>query len=69
MAIRRGAFALTEHRNFPFMGDTAEVTAVAYQRIYERHARQADEHKGVVVLSVFTHGPARCTTPSARSTR
>jgi TRAP-type C4-dicarboxylate transport system substrate-binding protein len=39
------------------MGDTAEVTAVAYQRIYERMLAKADEHKGVVVLSVFTHGP------------
>jgi TRAP-type C4-dicarboxylate transport system substrate-binding protein len=41
------------------MGDTAEVTAVAYQRIYERMLAGADEHKGVVVLSVFTHGPGQ----------
>src|SRR5882672_9281948 len=52
-----GRFALTEAAEFPFMGDTAEVTAVAYQRIYERMLAKADEHKGVVVLSVFTHGP------------
>jgi len=52
-----GRFALTEAPEFPFMGDTAEVTAVAYQRIYERMLAKADEHKGVVVLGVFTHGP------------
>jgi TRAP-type C4-dicarboxylate transport system substrate-binding protein len=52
-----GRFALTEAAEFPFMGDTAEVTAVAYQRIYERMLAKADEHRGVVVLSVFTHGP------------
>jgi len=52
-----GRFALTEAAEFPFMGDTAEVTAVAYQRIFERMLAGADEHKGVVVLSVFTHGP------------
>jgi TRAP-type C4-dicarboxylate transport system substrate-binding protein len=52
-----GRFALTEAPEFPFMGDTAEATAVAYQRIYERMLARADEHKGVVVLSVFTHGP------------
>jgi TRAP-type C4-dicarboxylate transport system substrate-binding protein len=54
-----GRFALTEAAEFPFMGDTAEVTAVAYQRIYERMLAQADEHRGVVVLSVFTHGPGQ----------
>jgi TRAP-type C4-dicarboxylate transport system substrate-binding protein len=54
-----GRFALTEAPEFPFMGDTAEVTAVAYQRIFERMLAKADEHKGVVVLSVFTHGPGQ----------
>ena len=54
-----GRFALTEAAEFPFMGDTAEVTAVAYQRIYERMLAKADEHKGVAVLSVFTHGPGQ----------
>jgi TRAP-type C4-dicarboxylate transport system substrate-binding protein len=54
-----GRFALTEVAEFPFMGDTAEVTAVAYERIFERMLAKADEHKGVVVLSVFTHGPGQ----------
>ena len=54
-----GRFALTEAAEFPFMGDTAEVTAVAYERIFERMLARADEHKGVVVLSVFTHGPGQ----------
>jgi TRAP-type C4-dicarboxylate transport system substrate-binding protein len=54
-----GRFALTEAPEFPFMGDTAEVTAVAYQRIFERMLAKADEHKGVVVLGVFTHGPGQ----------
>src|SRR5437773_11063837 len=40
-----GRFALTEAPEFPFMGDTAEVTAVAYQRIHERMLAKADEHK------------------------
>src|SRR5262245_27932709 len=30
-----GRFALTDAPEFPFMGDTAEVTAVAYQRIFD----------------------------------
>src|SRR5262245_62894834 len=30
-----GRFALTDAPEFPFMGETAEVTAVAYQRIFD----------------------------------
>jgi hypothetical protein len=48
-----GRFALTDVVEFPFMGDTAEVTAVAYHRIWEKMLKQADEHKGVVPLAVF----------------
>jgi TRAP-type C4-dicarboxylate transport system substrate-binding protein len=54
-----GRFALSDAPEFPFMGDTAEVTAVAYQRIYERMLAKADEHKGLQVLAVFTHGPGQ----------
>jgi TRAP-type C4-dicarboxylate transport system substrate-binding protein len=54
-----GRFALTDAPEFPFMGDTATITAVAYQRIHERMLARADEHKGVVLLSVFTHGPGQ----------
>src|SRR6266852_5191251 len=54
-----GRFALTDAPEFPFMGDTAEVTAVAYQRIYERMLAGANEHRDVVLLSVFTHGPGQ----------
>jgi TRAP-type C4-dicarboxylate transport system substrate-binding protein len=52
-----GRFPLAEIVEFPFMGDTAQVTSVAFQRIYQRMLAKADEHKGVTVLSVFTHGP------------
>src|SRR5882757_9176094 len=54
-----GRFALTDAPEFPFMGDTAEVTAVAYQRIYERMLAGANEHRDVVLLAVFTHGPGQ----------
>src|SRR5438445_937726 len=54
-----GRFALTDAPEFPFMGDTAEATAVAYQRIYERMLAGANEHRDVVLLSVFTHGPGQ----------
>ncbi len=52
-----GRFVSTQMVEFPFMGNSAEVTSVAFQRIYARHPAFADEHKGVKVLAVFTHGP------------
>ncbi len=52
-----GRFPLTEMVEMPFMGDTAEATSVAYQRIFERFLAKYDEHKGVVPISMFTHGP------------
>jgi TRAP-type C4-dicarboxylate transport system substrate-binding protein len=54
-----GRFPLAEITEFPFLGDTAEHTSVAYQRIYERLLAKADEHKGVVTLAVHTHGPGQ----------
>jgi TRAP-type C4-dicarboxylate transport system substrate-binding protein len=54
-----GRFALGDAPEFPFMGDTAEVTAVAYQRIWEKMLAKSDEHKGTVPLAVFTHGPGQ----------
>src|SRR5436309_12195295 len=62
-----GRFALTDAPEFPFMGDTAEAMAVAYQRIYAHMLAGADEHSGVVLLSVLPTARDRCTTPSARS--
>jgi TRAP-type C4-dicarboxylate transport system substrate-binding protein len=54
-----GRFVLTDAVEFPFMANTSAVMSVAYQRIHEAMLAKADEHKGVVVLSVFTHGPGQ----------
>lgn len=52
-----GRFATTQFVEVPFLGDSSEVTSVAFQRIYAKNPAIADEHKGVKVLAVFTHGP------------
>ena len=52
-----GRFATTQVAEFPFLGDHAEPMSVAFQRIYARTPAMQDEHKGVKVLAVFTHGP------------
>ena len=54
-----GRFPLSELAEFPFLGDTSEAVSVAYQRVYDKHLKKFDEHKGVHTLAVFTHGPGQ----------
>ncbi|MBO6757595.1 MAG: TRAP transporter substrate-binding protein [Roseibium sp.] len=52
-----GRFSLTKAVEMPFLGDSATATSVAYWRIYKKHFEKLDEHRGVKVLGLFTHGP------------
>ncbi|WP_366657172.1 TRAP transporter substrate-binding protein [Fodinicurvata sp. EGI_FJ10296] len=52
-----GRFTLTQMVEVPFLGDSAEALSVAYWRVHEEHLAEANEHEGVQVLGVFTHGP------------
>ncbi len=52
-----GRFINTQVAEFPFLGNNAVQTSVAYQRIYSKHFAPLGEHRGVKVLAVFTHGP------------
>ncbi|MCB2100504.1 MAG: TRAP transporter substrate-binding protein [Rhodobacterales bacterium] len=52
-----GRFLLTQAAEMPFLGESATDTSVAYWRIYKKYLEKAGEHKGVKVLSIFTHGP------------
>ena len=52
-----GRFINTQVAEFPFLGDSATATSVAYQRIYDKYFAPLGEHRGVKVLGVFTHGP------------
>lgn len=52
-----GRFVTTQLAEFPFLGDSAEATSVAFQRAYQKTSAMQEEHKGVKVLAVFTHGP------------
>ena len=54
-----GRFVLTKAVEFPFLGNSAESVSVAYWRIHEKYFKQANEHDGVVLLSLFTHGPGQ----------
>jgi TRAP-type C4-dicarboxylate transport system substrate-binding protein len=52
-----GRFTLTKLAELPFLDNRAEALSVAYWRTHDRFLAKADEHKGVKLLSVFTHGP------------
>ena len=52
-----GRFVTTQIAEFPFLGDNAEAVSVAFQRLYAKTPAMAEEHKGVKVITVFTHGP------------
>ncbi|HSM20883.1 MAG TPA: TRAP transporter substrate-binding protein, partial [Rubrivivax sp.] len=52
-----GRFVTTQIAELPFLGDTSEPVSVAFQRLYARTPAMADEHRGVKVITVFTHGP------------
>ena len=55
--LHPGRFTLTKLVEFPQMGSTGEINSVVYQRLHEKYLAQAGEHKGVKVLTMFTHGP------------
>ncbi len=52
-----GRYTLSKIAEFPFLGNDAISTSVAYQRIYDKYLAKFDEHRGLKVLAVFTHGP------------
>ncbi|MEZ5659185.1 MAG: TRAP transporter substrate-binding protein [Burkholderiaceae bacterium] len=52
-----GRYLLTKMAELPRLGDSAIPTSVAYQRIHEKYLAALDEHRGLKVLTVFTHGP------------
>ena len=44
-----GRFVTTQMAEFPFLGDAAEATSVAFQRVYAKTPAMQDEHKGVKI--------------------
>lgn len=52
-----GRFVLTKVAEFPFSGTSAEAQSVAYWRVHNKYLAQANEHKDVKLLALFTHGP------------
>lgn len=53
-----GRFTATKLIELPGYRGNAEAASVAYWRVHEAHLAAADEHKGVKLIGLMTHGPA-----------
>ncbi|MEZ5654111.1 MAG: TRAP transporter substrate-binding protein [Burkholderiaceae bacterium] len=52
-----GRFVTTKLVELPGYTGSAEAASVAYWRTYNKYLAKADEHRGVKVVSLMTHGP------------
>ncbi len=64
-----GRFELTKIVELPFTGNLGEAASAAYWRIYKKYLEQANEHRGVVLLSLYTHTPGHIFHTSKPMTR
>jgi TRAP-type C4-dicarboxylate transport system substrate-binding protein len=60
-----GRFVATQIVELPGLDADAYQATVAYERIHERFLAKADEHKGIKLLAVFSHGPGMLHTRTA----
>lgn len=54
-----GRFVTTKLIELPGYEGSAEAASVAYWRAYDKYLKAADEHRGVKVIALHTHGPAQ----------
>lgn len=54
-----GRFVATKLIEVPGYEGSAEAASVAYWRVHEAHLAELDEHRGVKVISLNTHGPGQ----------
>ncbi|MBK4739112.1 type 2 periplasmic-binding domain-containing protein [Noviherbaspirillum pedocola] len=62
-------YKISRIADLPLLGDFAETTSIAYQRIYNKSQLMANEHKGYKVLAVFTQPPSFLFTSQLRPER
>jgi len=54
-----GRFTATKMIELPGYEGSAEQASVAYWRTHEKHLAAANEHRGVKLIALHTHGPAQ----------
>ncbi|QBF30501.1 TRAP transporter substrate-binding protein [Thalassococcus sp. S3] len=63
-----GRYVATQLPELPGYEGSAEASSVAYWRVFEEHLAAMDEHRGVKVIALNTHGPGQIHTGSDVST-
>jgi len=51
-----GKFVATQVMEMPFLGAGAEAGSAAYWRVHQKYLAKANEHAGVLVVGLMTHG-------------
>ena len=51
-------YVATQIVEMPNLGTSAEAAAVAYWRVHQKHLHKANEHRGVKLIGLQSHGPA-----------
>lgn len=54
-----GRFKLTESVELPNLNASAEAASVALWRVNNKYYKQANEHEGLTLAALFTHGPGQ----------
>ena len=54
-----GRFILTKMAELPLLGAGPEAASRAHWRVHQKHLAKADEHSGLVLAGLFTHGPGQ----------
>ncbi len=54
-----GRFKLTEAIELPNLNASAEAASVALWRVNNKYYKQANEHEGLQLAALFTHGPGQ----------
>lgn len=54
-----GRFKLTQVVEQPLLGVNAEAASVAHWRVHQKYFAKANEHDGLEVIGLFTHGPGQ----------
>ena len=51
-------YVATQAVEMPGLGTSGEAAAVAYWQVHQKYLQKADEHRGVVLIGLHSHGPA-----------
>ena len=51
-------YVATQAVEFPGLGTSGEAAAVAYWQVHQKYLSKANEHRGVVLVGLHSHGPA-----------